>query len=124
MENPDAFAKKMRILKLEILGLKRKEEFNINAYPNFYLFSPATLMSKKKYCSDNEIDYKNNLSILKLSWIKIIRVNNTLSDIEANKKGKAMTEPFKEKYDKWMKEYKKWAEKFANRRGRRLIIRI
>jgi len=54
----------------------------------------------------------------------IRRVETTISDVDANKEGKKITQPFKQKYDIWMIEYKKWAKMFADWRGRRLITQI
>ncbi len=123
--NLDAFAKKLRIFKLDILGLRRNNAFNPNEYTQFYLTSPATLLAKKNYCIDNRIDYRNNLLLLKRLWRKLIkRVEKKLSDAEAEKKGKRITLPCKQRYDNWMREYKNWCHEFALRRGRRLIIRV
>jgi len=125
MENPDAFAKKMRIFKLETLGLRRGSRFNIDEYARFYMASPASLIAKKKYCINNKIDLGEKLSLLLRSWSYLIRrVNNTLSDKEANREGKRITHPFKQKYDKWMIKYKKWTKDFFKRRGRRLIKNV
>ena len=124
-ETLDAFAKKMRVLKLDILELKRGDEFDINNFSGFYVSSPATLRAKKQFCVENSIEYKNILSILTYPWRKIIkRVDKAITDYEAEKEGKEITQPFKKKYDKWMTEYKKWAKKFTDRRGRRLITKI
>jgi hypothetical protein len=58
-------------------------------------------------------------------WIKIIkRVDKSLSDDEAEKEGKRKTLPYKQRYDNWMREYKKWGNEFALRRGRRLIVKV
>jgi len=53
-----------------------------------------------------------------------MRIEINITKKEATKKGNILTVPFKQKYDRWMKEYKLWAGKFALRRKRRLIIRI
>ncbi len=124
-ENPDAFAKKMRILKLDILGLERGNVFSSNEYCQFWITSPATLMAKKQFCINNRINFRNSLNVLRYSWRELIRrVDNTLNDEEASEKGKRLTNPFKQKYDEWMRAYKKWAGEFAIRRGRRLIKRV
>lgn len=82
-------------------------------------------MARKKFYLDNGIDFRNKITILILPCRKLIRkVNNSISNKEANEKGKKLTHPLKKKYDKWMTEYKKWAGKFTDRRGRRLIMRI
>ncbi|MBY8990262.1 MAG: hypothetical protein KGD58_05870 [Candidatus Lokiarchaeota archaeon] len=52
------------------------------------------------------------------------RFNPSLSDDDANKKGKKNTQPIKQKYDRRMTKYKKWVNRFEDRRGRRLIIKI
>lgn len=124
-ENPDAFAKKMRILKLEILGFKRNDNFDFNNYVKFFITSPATLMAKKEYYIENGIDYRNNLANLLIPWRKVIKkVDSTIDITLADNEGRRRTKSFKQGYDNWMKEYKKWAKEFASRRGRRLIIRI
>lgn len=123
--NPDGSAKKLRIFKLDILGLKQKDIFNPNKYAQFYLASPATLLAKKNYCIRHKIDDLNNLTISLYSWRKLIkRVEKTLSDAEADNEGKRITRPYKQRYDTWMGEYKKWCREFYLRRGRRLIIKI
>ena len=123
--NPDAFAKKMRILKLDILGLKRENSFDSNEYSPFYHSSPATLITKKNYCINNGIDYRNTLSLLLLPWRKIIkRVDKTFTDAEADKEGNKMTIPNKKRYDNWMREYKNRCLEFYRRRGRRLILKV
>lgn len=125
LENPDAFAKKMRILKLEFLSLKRKNIFNPNKYAGFYLSSPATLIAKKKYYIDKKIDLISIITALSHPFKNLIkRVDCTLSDEQAKELGKKLIRPYKQRYDKWMKEYKKWAAKFAQRRGKRLILRV
>ncbi|KKM01030.1 hypothetical protein LCGC14_1798500 [marine sediment metagenome] len=124
-ENPDSFVKKMRILKLDILGLKRKSEFNPNKYEMFFLSSPATLMAKKDYCNFYKIDFRNHLTLFKHTWGRLMRkVDKTLSDKEARELGRNLTSPYKQRYDKWMIEYRKWGKKFALRRGRRLVTRV
>lgn len=122
--NPDAFAKKLRIAKLEILGLKRKDNYDPNDNKQFFIFSPATLIAKKSYCIDNGIDYKRRISILTTTWGGLINLVQSIDLKEANKEGKRLTRPFKQKFDKWMNEYKKWAENFFNRRNRRMIIKV
>lgn len=123
--NPDAFAKKLRIIKLDILGLRRNDAFNPIKYTQFYLSSPATLLARKNYCLQHKIDVLNNINILMRSWRKIIKiVDKTVSDDEADKKGKRMTRPYKQRYDNWMSEYRKWCREFYLRRGRRLIVKV
>lgn len=79
------------MFKLDILGLKRKNNFNPIEYAQFYLSSPASFLTKKIYCIDNRIDYRNNLLLLKRPWKRIIkRIDKTLSDDEADKEGKRM----------------------------------
>ena len=121
-ENPDSFAKKLRILKFEILGLKRNSEFNPNDYKIFFMASPATLMAKKRFCIDNKINYKNNINILYTPWKKLIlKINPLIDKLELKNKGEELTRPYKLHYDKWMGEYRKWTKSFVSRRGRRLI---
>ena len=121
----DAFAKKMRIFKLGIHNLKKECEFSPDSFTNFFLSSPASLIAKKIYCIKNEINFKRNIDILRRPWKTIIMsINSSISKKEAERQGKELTRPLKERYDKLMKEYKVWAEKFANRRGRRLIGKI
>ena len=125
MFNPDAFAKKLRILKLDILGLKGNDAFNANECSQFYLISPATLLAKKNYCIDNGIDYRNNLLLLKRPWKKLIkRVDKTDINDKEGKEGKKMAHPYKQRYDNWMREYRTWCREFYLRRERRLIIKI
>ncbi|MHA2127188.1 MAG: hypothetical protein ACW99E_17970, partial [Promethearchaeota archaeon] len=124
-ENPDAFPKKMRILKLIILGLKRRNLLNPNDYYSFWFSSPATLLAKKKFCIDNRIDYIQRVSILLGPWHKLIRlIEPSVSKTEADKRGAMLTKPFKHRYDIWMKEYKKYGENFFIRRKRRIISRV
>jgi len=124
-ENPDSFVKKMRILKLDILDLKRKSEFNPNKYEMFFLSSPATLMAKKDYCNLYRIDFRNHLTLFKHPWGRLMRkVDKTLSDKEARELGRSLISPYKQRYDKWMVEYRKWGKNFALRRRRRLVTRI
>ncbi len=124
-ENPDSFAKKMRIFKLDILGLKRNYEFDLNDYRSFFLRSPATLMAKKRHYTENKINYKSKIWILIEPWkVLIKKIKKSLSDDEANKEGRRITQLYKQRYDDWMKDYRKWAKDFALRRERRLIIRI
>jgi len=123
-QNPDAFAKKLRILKIEIFGLKRRDVFNPNYYQKYFLSSPATLMAKKSFLINNGIDSK---SFYKIShpWTEILRkIDNTLSDEEVEKRSKILIFPLKHKYDLWMNEYKLRAEVFAKKKGRRLIIKV
>ena len=124
-QNPDALAKKFRILKLDLLGLKRNDDFDVNKYQKFYIPSPATLIAKKIFLRDNGVDVKANPKLLYLTWKKIIkRINDTLSDEEADIEGKRLTLPYKKRYDVWMGEYKKWCHDFYRRRGRRIIIKV
>jgi len=97
----------------------------LNDAKDFFIMSPATLLAKKEYCIIHKLDYSTNLSILRYSWKKLInKVDKTTDNAEANEKGKRLTHPFKQRYDNWMKEYKKRGKKFAQRRKRRLIIKI
>ncbi len=115
----------MRILKLSILELKRSNTINLDEYTSFYITSPATFMSKKVFCVSNGIDYKKYKSFIRSPWKKIIKmVNSRISDEEAKAEGKRLTLPFKQRYDQWMKEYKKWNREFVLRRGRHLIQRV
>jgi len=124
-ENPDAFAKKMRILKLEVFNLKRRDDFDIVSVSSFYGSSPATLMSKKKYCISKKIDYKNNISYLNLTWKKLTKFSGEiLSDNKAKALGRALTAPIKRKYDIWMKINKIQAKEFFERKNRRIINRV
>ena len=112
----------MRIIKLDILGLRRRDEFNINKFAPFYSLSPATLLAKKIFFACNKIDILKNFNQLTLSWEKIMKkVGNTIDNANADKQGREMTKAYKERYDEWMTEYKKWCNDFFRRRGRRLI---
>lgn len=123
--NPDTFAKKLRILKLDILGLKRKSLFQPNKYVQLYIASSSTLLAKKNYCERHKIDFRNNLRLISRHWGRIIkRVDKKINSAEAGRIGRILTRPYKQRYDKWMGEYKKWCGKFYRRRGRRLIVRI
>lgn len=124
-EQPDAVIKKMRILKLDILGLQRRSTFNPNDYISFWSTSPATLLAKRKVCRENGIVYKKCMYILRGPWVKLFqKIEPSISSKEAKKRGRELTEPLKKKYDEWMKEYKIWAGDFANRRNRRIIKTI
>ena len=125
MENPDSFAKKMVMLKIDVLGVKRNSFFEINFYRTFFLCSPASLATKRKYCIENNIEYKGKFSVLKLSWKELIgKVDGTISNEKAKEIGKRLTRPLKQRYDKWMKEYKEWGKRFESRRGRRLVKQL
>ncbi len=125
MFNPDAFAKKLRMFKLDTLGLKRNDMFNPNEYPRFYLSSPATLLVKKDFYIENKIDFRNNLLLLRRPWKRIFKnIDKALSDADAENEGRRITQPYKQRYDSWMREYKKWCSEYYLRRGRRLIIKV
>ncbi len=125
MENPDAFAKKLRLLKSAIFGIKRGTSFDPDKFKDFMLASPATLMAKKHYCNINNIDFKNHKYILGNPWDKIMILRNpNIKKENARELGKALVKPYKKKYDLWMREYKISAEGFYQRRGRRLIQKI
>ena len=124
-ENPDSFARKMRILKIAILELKPNEEFNPNDYKDFAITSPATIMAKKDYCIENNLDYKNNPTWLKITWKKLMRkIKPNITQEGANKEKLKRTTPYKQGYDLWMKEYRKHGKKFYARRKRRIITRL
>ncbi len=102
-ENPNSFAKKLRILKLGILGLERNSKFDPNEYKGFFISSPATLMAKKLYYIRNGIDPTGKLNKLLYSWKKIIiRDDNIRTDRQATDEGRRLTRPFKQNYDRWM----------------------
>jgi len=123
--NPDTFAKKLRIIKLDILGLKRRNLFKANKYIKLYIASPSTLLAKKNYCIKHSINFINNLLLISRPWGRIIKkVEKTISSAEAGKIGRALTRSYKQRYDIWMGEYKKWCFEFYPRRGRRLIVRV
>jgi hypothetical protein len=124
-ENPDSFAKKMRMFKLGILDNKRLDIFDLDMYANFYLASPATLLAKKKYCIEYKINFKSSLNVLRYTWKKLMRkIDKNITKEEAMKKGAKLTFPFKQRYDRWMKEYRLWSGGFFSRRDRRIILRL
>jgi hypothetical protein len=124
-EHPDAYVKKLRMAKLSILELKRKDKINPNEYTYFWRASPATVLAKKIYCNSHGISYKSGFSLLVSTWQHIIGLNEkNITKEKANKLGRELTRPYKEKYDTWMKDYKKWGDMFAIRRNRRLITKI
>jgi len=110
---------------MNTLSYNKKISFDINDHTDFYLFSPATLMAKKNYCISHGIDFTKRLYILRLPWKKLIKMINTnISEEDAKKEGVRLTRPYKQRYDAWMREYRKYGAQFAIRRGRRLITRI
>jgi hypothetical protein len=124
-ENPDALSRKLRMFKITVLGLKRRDIFNPTNFYRFRSSSPATLMAKCTYSRKNHINYKKALSILTRTWFDIMKmVKKDISKEQANKLGREMVKPYKKKYDLWMKDYKQWAEKFSSRRNRRIIIKV
>jgi len=124
-ENPDALAKKMRVFKLYVLGLRRGAMFDLNEFRSFWSMSPATLIAKIKVCRENGIDYKNSMSLLRATWLKLFqKFDSSISKKESQRRGKELTVPIKKKYDEWMRHYKIWAEEFSLKRKRRLIINI
>lgn len=124
--NSDAFAKALRILKLDILGLTIFDKIEVNKYTTFYNRSPATLLPKIQYLTENDFNYLINVRLLGLSWSKMIEraLRVRVTKQEANKISQKYSIPLKKRYDEWMKEYKLWSDQFAKRRGQRLIRRV
>jgi hypothetical protein len=124
--HPDALVKAMRILKLDILGLRIFDDIEINKYQKFYTRSPATLFAKIHYLAENGFNYAKNVWLLVLPWQQMINatLHTQFSKMKANVISQKYTKPLKKKYDEWMKEYKLWSDRFAKRRGRRLIRKI
>ncbi len=115
----------MRIFKLDILGLKRRDNFDINSVSGFFGSSPATLIAKKKYFDSKRIDYKKNKTYLTRSWSNVMKLSGEILDEkEAKILGRRITTPIKAKYDKWMNLYKNQAKMFYEHRNRRIIDSI
>ncbi|MHA2127186.1 MAG: hypothetical protein ACXAB8_11115 [Promethearchaeota archaeon] len=123
--NPDGFAKKMRIIKQEIIGLSHTDDFDLNKYIRFYSISLPTILAKRRFCMKNNLFSKKNLSVLTIPWHKLTqKLNLNLDKNQAGELGRDLTTPIKKEFHEYMKVYKNWATQFYSRRGRRLILKV
>ena len=123
--NPDTFAIKLRVLKVVMLGLKRGEFFDPDYHPSLYITSPSTIKAKKQYCLDNGIKQEKYLNLVKRNWHDFFKsFDPMVAKEDVPKLKEKLINPYKTRYDTWMKIYRKFAADFYERRGRRLIQKI
>lgn len=117
---PDAFARALRIFKLEVLGLNRLNWAHVNKYCKFFFTSPATRLASVHYLIEFEYERTRKFCYF---WLKITRNKAKVQVIR--KKIIEISQIFEGSPNKevaaWMEEYNAWAAKFEERRGRRLI---
>jgi hypothetical protein len=120
-ENPDAFAKKLRIIKVAVYGFKRDALLEEGFY-KCAICSPATLVAKKKFLTDRDVEHTPKT--LLRDWNYLFSLTSSKTTKNPKVLGKEIVKPFKLRYDSWMKEYKRWATDFTVRTGRKLIRKI